>query len=158
MPGWHPVLPRLSAVAVSGCSKQTSTLPPPQAAVCCNSSSHIKLIFIPLLWWGGGCINVDGHYKGFIFKVWNNLKHCSYSVMQTSREHVYLTDGCKPEEPISDLKHWSGWTVPFSCDRFPWRRSVLHKLEILQHLTWSDQCALNDSWMFVYMWCVRSPA
>lgn len=67
MPGWHPVLPRLSAVAVSGCSKQTSTLPPPQAAVCCNSSSHIKLIFIPLLWWWGGGINVDGHYKGFMY-------------------------------------------------------------------------------------------
>lgn len=145
MPGWHPVLPRLSAVAVSGCSKQTSTLLPPQAAVCCNSSSHIKLIFIPLLWWGGG-INVDGHYKGFMYLF---LK---YEIIW----NIAVTLSCRRVENTSTLQTaanrrsqsvtWSGWTVPFSCDRFPWRRSVLHKLEILQHLTWSDQCALNDSW------------
>lgn len=95
MPGWHPVLPRLSAVAVSGCSKQTSTLPPPQAAVCCNSSSHIKLIFIPLLWWwGGGGINVDGHYKGFMYLFLN------YEIIW----NIAVTLSCRRVENTSTLQ------------------------------------------------------
>lgn len=156
MPGWHPVLPRLSAVAVSGYSKQTSTLLLPQAAVCCNSSSHIKLIFIPLLWcWG--------YKRGWIYV----FIFLNYEIIW----NIAVTLSCRRVENTSTLQTAANWRsqsewfetlVWMNCAfflwpflTFPWRRSVLQKMEI--HMKWSV-CTQRFMNVFVYMWCVRSPA